>query len=103
MSYAECNHCGLPSCPYCTQPQKMEIGKIEFREVPVYASREYMMSDDLTATHTAVSLRDQMAMAALTTILNFTGFSTTEVCEKAYQYADAMLDARKKLNFREKE
>jgi hypothetical protein len=50
--------------------------------------------DDLRALMSAVTLRDQFAMAALTGI-NVKEFKPYEIAWMAYELADAMMEARK--------
>lgn len=55
--------------------------------------------DDLRALMAAVTMRDQFAMAALTSMLSpvqeITSSTPAKAAELAYQFADAMMEARK--------
>lgn len=105
MNQSQCGYCYRPDCHECSPPI---TGNITFgpafglpsNPVPFKMAE---LAPTPTMTYTAVALRDQLAIAALQSLLVKSPDPTRgrinasdEKCyaEQAYNYADAMLKAR---------
>lgn len=98
-----CCSCGNPGCRWCDpnswlQDRRAQVGKIDIREDRAREDWDFLHREpSLGVPLNIASLRDQMAMAALTGLI-MCKLTTNgdDLSDMAYNFADSMMRAREK-------